>query len=61
MPLNFPEIWEKRVRLNLNKNAAATFLDGIPELDVDVSTMGPDQQVKATLSISRYPTLNLKY
>ena len=40
MPLNFPEIWEKRVRLNLNKNAAATFLDGIAELDVDVSTMG---------------------
>lgn len=40
MPLNFPEIWVKRVKLNLNKNAAATFLDGIPELDVNVTELG---------------------
>ena len=39
MPLNFPEIWAKRVKQNLNKNAAATFLDGIPELDVDVTEL----------------------
>ena len=39
MPANFPEIWLKRVIANIDKNTAATFLDGIPELDVDVSVI----------------------
>ncbi|OBW40813.1 hypothetical protein AB670_02764 [Chryseobacterium sp. MOF25P] len=37
MPLNFPEIWAKRVINNIDKNTTATFLDGIPELDADVT------------------------
>ncbi|AZI53897.1 hypothetical protein EIB75_10665 [Epilithonimonas vandammei] len=39
MPANFPEIWLKRVIRNIDKNTAATFLDGIPELDADVSVI----------------------
>lgn len=39
MPLNFPEIWVKRVHQNLSKNAAATFLDGIAELDVNITEL----------------------
>lgn len=39
MPQNFPEIWLKRVKTNIDKNTTATFLDGIPELDVDVSAI----------------------
>jgi hypothetical protein len=40
MPVNFPEIWVKRVKLNLNQNAAATFLEGIPEMDVNITELG---------------------
>ena len=39
MPANFPEIWLKRVIRNIDKNTAATFLDGIPELDADVTVI----------------------
>lgn len=39
MPTNFPEIWLKRVIENLDRNVAATFLEGIPELDVPVVTI----------------------
>jgi len=39
MPANYPEIWLKRVIRNIDKNTAATFLDGIPELDADVSVI----------------------
>lgn len=37
MPANFPEIWLGRVIQNLNTADVATFLEGIPELDVDVT------------------------
>ena len=37
MPANFPEIWLKRVIQNLDKTDVATFLDGISELDADVT------------------------
>lgn len=40
MPATFPEIWVKRVKQNLNTNAAATFLDGIAEMDVNVTELG---------------------
>ena len=58
MPLNFPEIWAKRVRLNLNKNAAATFLDGIPELDVDVTELGAGSASES--NIIHIPISNFK-
>ncbi len=39
MPLNFPEIWLKRVIENLDKSDVATFLEGIAELDADVTAI----------------------
>lgn len=40
MPKNFPEIWEGRVRQTLEKGAEADFLDGVAELDGEVTQMG---------------------
>ena len=40
MPQNFPEIWESRVRELLTTSDVAPWLDGIPELDADVYTLG---------------------
>jgi len=37
MPANFPEVWLDRVIQNLDKSDEASFLNGIPELPVDVS------------------------
>lgn len=37
MPANFPEVWLDRVRQNLDNSDQATFLEGIPELAVDVT------------------------
>lgn len=37
MPANFPEVWLDRVRQNLDESDQATFLEGIPELAVDVT------------------------
>ncbi|WP_233861000.1 phage major capsid protein [Tenacibaculum piscium] len=37
MPANFPEVWLDRVITNLDNSDQATFLQGIPELAVDVS------------------------
>ena len=37
MPKNFPEIWEGRVRQTLENGATADFLDGVSELDGNVS------------------------
>ena len=42
MPKNFPEIWESRVRQTLENGATADFLDGVSELDGDVSEMGEE-------------------
>ncbi|MPS74006.1 MAG: hypothetical protein E2590_12800 [Chryseobacterium sp.] len=39
MPANYPEIWLDRVIENVSRNVAATFLEGIPELDVKVVTI----------------------
>lgn len=40
MPKNFPEIWEPRVKQNLEKGGVAPFLDGISELTGDVTQLG---------------------
>lgn len=37
--MNFPEIWVKRVIQNLTNQDVAPWLDGIPELDADVTTL----------------------
>ncbi len=42
MPRNFPEIWEGRVRQTLENGEVADFLDGIAELDGDVTQMGEE-------------------
>lgn len=42
MPKNFPEVWEGRVRHNLEQGAVADFLDGVQELDGDVQQMGEE-------------------
>ncbi len=45
MPANFPEVWLDRVIQNLDKSDEASFLNGIPEMNVDVSQIN-----KGTLS-----------
>lgn len=40
MPSTFPEVWLKRVILIITSLTAAPWLDGIPELDVQVVEMG---------------------
>lgn len=40
MPQNFPEVWESRVRELLTTSDVAPWLDGIPELEADVYTLG---------------------
>ncbi|GGB82950.1 hypothetical protein GCM10007424_23720 [Flavobacterium suaedae] len=40
MPANFPEIWEAQVRKILTTQDIAPWLDGIPELDAEVYTLG---------------------
>lgn len=40
MPANFPEVWLNRVIQNLTNQNVAPWLDGIPELDVQVLEVG---------------------
>jgi hypothetical protein len=40
MPAQFPEIWLKRVIRNISQAIVAAFLDGIPDLDVNVTELG---------------------
>lgn len=40
MPANFADVWLDRVRNNITTADQAPFLDGIAEMDVDVSQMG---------------------
>lgn len=58
MPANFPEIWLKRVKLNLNQNANATFLDGIPEMDVQITELGAGSASES--NIIHVPISNFK-
>ncbi len=45
MPRNFPEIWEGRVRQTLENGEVVDFLDGIAELDGDVTQMGEENVI----------------
>lgn len=45
MPRNFPEIWEGRVRQTLENGEVASFLDGVAELDGDVTQMGEENVI----------------
>ncbi len=45
MPRNFPEIWEGRVRQTLENGETADFLDGVQELDGDVTQMGEENLI----------------
>lgn len=58
MPATFPEIWVKRVKLNLNTNAAATFLDGIAEMDVNITELGAGSASES--NIIHIPISNFK-
>lgn len=40
MPANFPEVWLDRVIQNITESDVATFLEGIPELDAEVTELG---------------------
>ncbi|OXA83679.1 hypothetical protein B0A56_00730 [Flavobacterium columnare NBRC 100251 = ATCC 23463] len=40
MPANFPEVWLDRVIENLDNSDQAPWLEGVPELDADVSQFG---------------------
>jgi len=43
MAFNFPEMWLKRVIHNLDNTDKASFLDGVSELDVDVTQINEGQ------------------
>ena len=43
MPQNFPEVWLNRVIQNLDNSDEASFLNGIPELDVPVNQINKGQ------------------
>ena len=40
MPANFPEMWEDRVRTNLDSSTNAPFMDGIAELNTEAIEVG---------------------
>ncbi len=43
MPQNFPEVWLGRVIQNLDNSDQASFLDGVPEIAVDVTQINQGQ------------------
>lgn len=49
MPANFPEVWSSRVIQMLTTQDVAPWLDGIPELDVEVTVMGEGSAGEANL------------
>lgn len=49
MPANFPEVWSARVIQLLTTQDVAPWLDGIPELDVEVTVMGEGSAGEANL------------
>lgn len=49
MPANFPEVWSSRVIQLLTTQDVAPWLDGIPELDVDVTVMAEGAAGEANL------------
>lgn len=49
MPANFPEVWLDRVIENLDNSSEAPWLDGVTELDADVSQMGENTATEANI------------
>lgn len=49
MPANFPEVWSSRVIQLLTTQDVAPWLDGIPELDVEITEMGAGSAGEANL------------
>lgn len=49
MPLNFPEVWLNRLIQNLTTQNVAPWLDGIPELDVEVLEVGSGDAAEANV------------
>ena len=49
MPANFPEIWLDRVIENLDNSDQAPWLDGVAELDADVSQMGENTATESNV------------
>lgn len=49
MPKNFPEVWLKRVIRNLTAATLAPWLDGIAELDVDVTVMNAGAKTESNI------------
>lgn len=49
MPANFPEIWLDRVIQNLDNSDQAPWLDGVSELDADVSQMGENTATESNV------------
>ncbi|OXA83755.1 hypothetical protein B0A56_00485 [Flavobacterium columnare NBRC 100251 = ATCC 23463] len=49
MPANFPEVWVDRVRENLDNSDQAPWLEGVPELDADVSQFGENTATESNV------------
>ena len=49
MPVNFPEVWSSRVIQLLTTQNVAPWLDGIPELDVNLTVMAEGSASEANL------------
>lgn len=49
MPQNFPEVWEDRVRELLTTQDQATWMEGIPELDVELAELGEENVINLAL------------
>ncbi|UWY28810.1 hypothetical protein N4T20_02545 [Flavobacterium sp. TR2] len=49
MPANFPEIWLDRVITNLDESDQAPWLDGVAELDADVSLVGENTATESNI------------
>ncbi|MBP7319098.1 MAG: hypothetical protein KA980_12915, partial [Flavobacterium sp.] len=50
MPANFPEIWLERVTQTLESGDTADFLDGVQEIDGDVTEMGEENLIHVPLT-----------
>ena len=49
MPANFPEVWLDRVIENLDNSDQAPWLEGVAELDADVSQMGENTATESNV------------
>lgn len=56
--MNFPEIWVARVIQNLTNQSVAPWLDGIPELDADVTVL--EEGSASEVTVINVPRANFK-